>query len=55
VPITSSVGMTSVPLAAFGPGVRGFTAIQGAAPVVVDGDRVVLPGDGPAALAAVVS
>ena len=45
---------TRLPLAAFGPGVRGFEAIQGAAPVVSEG-AVVLPGDGPAALAAVVS
>ncbi len=44
---------TSVPLAALGPDVRGFTAIAGAQPRV-EGDHVVLPGDGPAALAAVV-
>jgi hypothetical protein len=54
VPITSSVGMTSVPLAAFGPGVRGFIAIQGAEPLVA-GALAVLPGDGPAALVAMVS
>ena len=44
---------TSVPLAALGPDVRGFTAIAGAQPWV-EGAHVVLPGDGPAALAAVV-
>jgi alpha-glucosidase len=44
---------TFVPLAALGPDVRGFTTIAGAQPRV-EGDHVVLPGDGPASLAAVV-
>lgn len=44
---------SSVPLAALGPGVRGFVPLVGAAPVV-DGGRLVLPGDGPAALVSVV-
>ena len=44
---------TAIPLAALGSGVRGVTAVAGAEPVV-EGRLVVLPGDGPAALAAVV-
>ena len=44
---------TSLPLAALGPDVRGFTTISGAQPRV-EGDHVLLPGDGPASLAAVV-
>ena len=49
----SATGSTRVPAAALGPGLRGFASIQGPVPVV-EGPHVVLPGDGPAALAAVV-
>jgi alpha-glucosidase len=44
---------TEIPLAVLGPDVRGCTAVAGAEPVI-RGDVLVLPGDGPAALAAVV-
>jgi alpha-glucosidase len=45
---------TRVPLGALGPDVRGVTSIVGEWPVV-EGDHLVLPGAGPAALAVVVS
>jgi len=45
---------TRVPLGALGPDVRGVTSLVGEWPVV-EGDHLVLPGAGPAALAVVVS
>ena len=44
---------TRVPLRALGPDVRGVTSIVGEWPVV-EGDHLLLPGAGPAALAVVV-
>jgi alpha-glucosidase len=44
---------TEIPLAALGSGVRGFTSVAGSEPTVRDA-RLVLPGDGPTALAAIV-
>ncbi len=50
----TSTSPTEIPLAALGPGVHRLTAIAGVESTL-EGDRVVLPGDGPAALAAVVA
>jgi alpha-glucosidase len=43
---------TELPSAAFGPGRRSFTTIHGVAPRL-DGDHLVLSGDGPTASAIV--